>query len=62
MVGGLVAGFLMVMVGLGLIGVLWQNVTQRTREIGLRRATGAARRPDSQADPGRACGSSPRLD
>ena len=41
MVGGLVAGFLMVMVALGLIGVLWQNVTQRTREIGVRRATGA---------------------
>lgn len=39
--GGLVAGFLMLMVGLGLIGVLWQNVTQRTGEIGLRRATGA---------------------
>ncbi len=41
LVGALVAAFLMVMVGLGLIGVLWQNVTQRTREIGLRRATGA---------------------
>lgn len=40
---GLVAGFLMLMVGLGLVGVLWQNVTQRTREIGLRRAKGAAR-------------------
>jgi putative ABC transport system permease protein len=39
---GIVAGFLMLMVALGLIGVLWQNVTQRTREIGLRRATGAA--------------------
>jgi putative ABC transport system permease protein len=38
---GLVAGFLMIMVGLGLTGVLWQNVTQRTREIGLRRAKGA---------------------
>lgn len=38
---GLVAGFLMLMVGLGLVGVLWQNVTQRTREIGLRRAKGA---------------------
>jgi len=38
---GLVAGFLMLMVALGLIGVLWQNVTQRTREIGLRRAKGA---------------------
>ena len=37
----LVAGFLMLMVALGLIGVLWQNVTQRTREIGLRRAKGA---------------------
>jgi putative ABC transport system permease protein len=24
-----------------LVGVLWQNVTQRTREIGLRRAKGA---------------------
>lgn len=37
----LVAAFLMLMVGLGLTGVLWQNVTQRTREIGLRRAKGA---------------------
>ena len=40
---GLVAGFLMLMVALGLLGVLWQNVTQRTREIGLRRAKGAPR-------------------
>ncbi|MEO6726827.1 MAG: FtsX-like permease family protein [Blastocatellia bacterium] len=39
----LVAGFLMVMVGLGLIGVLWQSVTQRMKEIGLRRAKGATR-------------------
>lgn len=38
---GLVAGFLMLMVGLGLVGVLWQSVTQRTRELGLRRAKGA---------------------
>src|SRR6185436_11964295 len=38
---GLVAGFLMIMVALGLTGVLWQNVTQRTKEIGLRRAKGA---------------------
>jgi putative ABC transport system permease protein len=38
---GVVAAFLMIMVGLGLVGVLWQNVTQRTKEIGLRRAKGA---------------------
>src|SRR5262245_53468512 len=41
---GLVAGFLLIMVALGLTGVLWQNVTQRTKEIGLRRAKGATRR------------------
>lgn len=40
----LVAGFLLLMVGLGLTGVLWLNVTQRTKEIGLRRAKGATRR------------------
>lgn len=40
---GLVAGFLLLMVVLGLTGVMWQNVTRRTREIGLRRATGAHR-------------------
>ncbi|MGH7494503.1 MAG: ABC transporter permease [bacterium] len=39
---GAIAVFLMIMVGLGLMGVLWQNVTQRTKEIGLRRAKGAA--------------------
>jgi putative ABC transport system permease protein len=39
----MIAGFLMVMVALGLMGVLWQNVVQRTREIGLRRASGATR-------------------
>jgi putative ABC transport system permease protein len=38
---GLIAAFLMIMVALGLTGVLWQNVTQRTKEIGLRRAKGA---------------------
>jgi putative ABC transport system permease protein len=37
----LIAGFLIAMVGLGLIGVIWQNVTARRGEIGLRRATGA---------------------
>jgi putative ABC transport system permease protein len=40
--GGIVALFLISMVALGLTGVLWQNVTKRTREIGLRRAMGAA--------------------
>ena len=38
---GMVAAFLLLMVAMGLTGVLWQNVTQRTREIGLRRAKGA---------------------
>jgi putative ABC transport system permease protein len=38
---GVIALFLISMVTLGLTGVLWQNVTRRTREIGLRRATGA---------------------
>ena len=40
---GMVAAFLLVMVALGLSGVLWQNVTQRIRELGLRRAKGADR-------------------
>jgi putative ABC transport system permease protein len=40
-VGGTVAGFLMIMVAMGLMGVLWQNVTRRTRELGIRRAVGA---------------------
>jgi putative ABC transport system permease protein len=40
---GVVAAFLLLMVVLGLTGVMWQNVTRRTREIGLRRATGAHR-------------------
>ena len=41
--GGVVALFLLLMVGLGLTGVLWQNVTRRTREIGLRRVQGATK-------------------
>jgi putative ABC transport system permease protein len=40
---GMVAGFLLLMVALGLSGVMWQNVTQRIRELGLRRAKGADR-------------------
>jgi putative ABC transport system permease protein len=38
---GMITGFLMLMVALGLTGVVWQTVTQRTKEIGLRRAKGA---------------------
>ncbi len=38
----LVALFLIAMVTLGLTGVLWQTVTRRMREIGLRRAVGAS--------------------
>lgn len=41
--GTIVAVFLIIMVGLGLSGVLWQSVTQRIKEIGLRRANGATR-------------------
>jgi putative ABC transport system permease protein len=40
-VTGVVVAFLILMVGLGLIGVLWQNVVRRRAEIGLRRAMGA---------------------
>jgi putative ABC transport system permease protein len=38
---GTVAAFLLLMVALGLSGVLWQTVTQRTSEFGVRRAQGA---------------------
>jgi len=38
----LVAAFLIAMVTLGLTGVLWQTVTRRMREIGIRRALGAS--------------------
>lgn len=37
-----IAVFLILMVTLGLLGVLWQNVIRRTSEIGLRRAMGAS--------------------
>ena len=35
--------FMLLMVGFGLFGVLWQSVTRRTDELGLRRALGAHR-------------------
>ncbi len=41
LIGGIIASFLITMVALGLSGVLWQTVTRRTRELGLRRALGA---------------------
>jgi putative ABC transport system permease protein len=41
-VSALVALFLILMVALGLSGVLWQSVTTRIREIGVRRALGAS--------------------
>ena len=40
----LLAGFLLIMVTMGLVGVLWQNVTRRTSEMGVRRAKGATRK------------------
>jgi len=40
---GSVVLFMLIMVAMGMVGVLWQNVTQRTSEMGLRRAKGATR-------------------
>jgi len=37
-----IVAFLMLMVAMGLFGVLWQNISRRTQEIGLRRALGAS--------------------
>lgn len=39
----MVAGFLVFNVALGLFGVLWQSISRRHGEIGLRRAVGASR-------------------
>lgn len=38
---GIVGGFLVINVALGLFGVLWYNINKRRGEIGLRRAVGA---------------------
>lgn len=42
-VASAVCGFLLLNVGLGLLGVLWFNIRKRREEIGLRRALGATR-------------------
>ena len=41
-VAGIVSGFLLLMVALGMTGVVWQNVASRIQEFGVRRANGAA--------------------
>jgi putative ABC transport system permease protein len=40
----MIAAFMLIMVALGMVGVLWQSVARRRREIGLRRALGATAR------------------
>lgn len=42
LIAGMIATFMILMVALGLSGVMWQNVTQRMRELGLRRAVGGS--------------------
>jgi putative ABC transport system permease protein len=43
-----VCAFLIINVGLGLLGILWYNINRRKAEIGLRRAVGATGRGVSQ--------------
>ena len=40
-IGATLAVFLLAMVALGLVGIVWQDVVRRTREMGVRRAAGA---------------------
>ncbi len=42
-ISSVLAGFLLIMVVFGMFGVLWQSVTRRTSELGLRRAVGATK-------------------
>ena len=48
LIAGMIALFMILMVALGLSGVMWQNVTQRMRELGLRRAVGSSGRQISR--------------
>jgi putative ABC transport system permease protein len=41
LIGGIVVFFLLLLVGFGMLGVLWQNIIRRMPEMGLRRALGA---------------------
>jgi putative ABC transport system permease protein len=41
LLAGILTGFLLILVGCGMLGVLWQNVIRRMPEMGLRRAVGA---------------------
>ncbi|MBU0692275.1 FtsX-like permease family protein [bacterium] len=45
LMAGMIIGFLMLMVILGMIGVFWLAITRRTEEIGVRRAMGGSK-PD----------------
>jgi putative ABC transport system permease protein len=42
-IGLTIAAFLLLMVALGLVGVVWQSVMRRMRELGVRRAFGATK-------------------
>ncbi|WP_205127280.1 ABC transporter permease [Okeania hirsuta] len=40
---GIIGAFLIFNVALGLFGVLWQNISRRKQEIGVRRAMGSSK-------------------